>query len=682
MASPPLGHNSGGIFPHGHPVLAAMWLAALPHDGGEGRAQQGGGPILSMGSQSEFSQLVSKSSFRAGQKVPNESEFLPKQNWKIEGQLLQQEFKAKAAVQQATKRERGSPQRKHKGKAKRNRQGKSGTQRDGGHGIQGIPQPGNGKRSLDEITQMAKDAGWVASARRRLKTRLYSRATLATKDSKRRRIHEIMESCCIEIGNDGLNQEDLLTIAAVLGEAGLKSADQYLGEVKLLQLEAGISWPDVMERQMTMVKRALRRDVGPDCRAKEFNPENIRDDIWEMKTTKKGSPVRIAWSYSWATIWMLRCVELAQLRARDIDLDFKKKRVSLYIRKSKTDQSAQGIRRTLKCCGRQSCERLCPWDLAIRILSDHVNQGETTPPLFPDHQGSAIPKVKVVKSWMDQIDGELTGHSGRRSGAMWYARRGLPIHEIGTLGRWRSSAVFRYIEEALQDIPLNANVNQGDLWDVRPIQLKEDRRDEGEPEVKFQEREAEPKETREVGKARIKPVKPPGPEECWAVSTGRSGKVSHRVRKASWNLNLAQWDTWCGWHFAERNVKVVLTPKFQATTKKCKKCESAYQLSCLPDSWGSKVFVGEVNVKKGDAEQSVAAVALAAIRQDVSLMSKFAAPPKQKVRPPMGMKGKGGGKGKVPPGAPNANLLQLQASAFMAPQLQVLGLGIPQTGFW
>mmetsp|Transcript_69544 Transcript_69544/g.140954 ORF Transcript_69544/g.140954 Transcript_69544/m.140954 type:complete len:322 (+) Transcript_69544:29-994(+) len=107
--------------------------------------------------------------------------------------------------------------------------------------------------------------------------------------------------------------------------------------------------------------------------------------------------------------------------------------------------------------------------------------------------------------------------------------------------------------------------------------------------------------------------------------------------------------------------------------------QSKLRLSCLPDSWGSKVFVGEVNVKKGDAEQSVAAVALAAIRTDVSLMSKFAAPPKQKVRPP-GMKGKGGGKGKVPP--PNANMLQLQASAFMAPQMQVLGLGIPQSGFW
>ena len=108
----------------------------------------------------------------------------------------------------------------------------------------------------------------------------------------------------------------------------------------------------------------------------------------------------------------------------------------------------------------------------------------------------------------------------------------------------------------------------------------------------------------------------------------------------------------------------------------------------------------EVNAKKGDAEQSVAGVALAAIKKDVGLMSresqshfvllssqirrvcfsmvlalswndelvlyrrmlshiiamvaslgKFSAPPKQKVRPPnMGMKGKGSGKGKAQAG--------------------------------
>ena len=42
-------------------------------------------------------------------------------------------------------------------------------------------------------------------------------------------------------------------------------------------------------------------------------------------------------------------------------------------------------------------------------------------------------------------------------------------------------------------------------------------------------------------------------------------------------MSIAAWDTWCGWRFAERNVKVTLMPNFITTTKKCKKCETAFQ---------------------------------------------------------------------------------------------------------
>ena len=105
------------------------------------------------------------------------------------------------------------------------------------------------------------------------------------------------------------------------------------------------------------------------------------------------------------------------------------------------------------------CIRLCPWNLALRVLADHYGIDEHAP-LFPDKDGKLVPKIKIIKAWMEHIDPEITGHSGRRSGAMWYARRGLPVHEIGLLGRWKSSAVFRYIEEALQEIPLNAGAHK------------------------------------------------------------------------------------------------------------------------------------------------------------------------------------------------------------------------------
>ena len=49
------------------------------------------------------------------------------------------------------------------------------------------------------------------------------------------------------------------------------------------------------------------------------------------------------------------------------------------------------------------------------------------------------------------------------------------------------------------------------------------------------------------------------------------------MRKASWNLKLSDWDTWCGWHFSEKNVKASLAPKFLQGSNKCKKRESAYE---------------------------------------------------------------------------------------------------------
>ena len=119
---------------------------------------------------------------------------------------------------------------------------------------------------------------------------------------------------------NGLTADEILTIAAVLGEANIKSSDQYLAELKLMQLEMGISWPDVLNRQLTMVKRALKRDVGPEVPAKEANPEDICVEAWETKLQVKGMPVSSAWAYAWAVLWMLRCVELVNLRASDVQL--------------------------------------------------------------------------------------------------------------------------------------------------------------------------------------------------------------------------------------------------------------------------------------------------------------------------------------------------------------------------
>ena len=51
--------------------------------------------------------------------------------------------------------------------------------------------------------------------------------------------------------------------------------------------------------------------------------------------------MRTAWSYAWATLWMLRAIEASQVKAGQVQVDFENKVVKLYIAKSKTDQKVQ-----------------------------------------------------------------------------------------------------------------------------------------------------------------------------------------------------------------------------------------------------------------------------------------------------------------------------------------------------
>ena len=400
---------------------------------------------------------------------------------------------------------------------------------------------------------------WLQKARKRLESKMFSKSTNATKEAKRRKIHDILVSIGLSIEPKGLSQSDILSVGAILGESGIKTGDQYLAELKLMQLEAGISWPDVLERQLVMVKRALKRDKGPDVRAKEVKLDSTSDENWEKITNQAGVPMRTAWSYAWAVIWMLRGIEAADIRLGDVKIH-QNKTVTLLIRKSKTDQGAKGTKRTLKCCGLKTCARDCPWALATRAKADHVEQ-DSNLPLFPDAEGSHVSKVRMVKSWMDTLDSEMSGHSARRSGAMRYTRLGMSVYEVATLGRWKSSAVFRYVEEALEEVPMNERTKTQET-EVQVVEPK-----------KTSKRKDKRAENKDSSDATMK--MPKAPEEFWAVSRYRSKAVGHRVRQASWNLELDRWATWCGWKFAERNVKVTLAPFLVKGVQKCKKCEAA-----------------------------------------------------------------------------------------------------------
>ena len=155
-----------------------------------------------------------------------------------------------------------------------------------------------------------------------------------------------------------------------------------------------------MARQLYLCKRALKRHRGPEVRAKEFQVADITEEIWEtslkwMTCTSDQRGCTDGQSYG---IWVLRACEVTELKMGDVEINFDTKQVVLKIRKSKTDQAAKGVKRTLVCCGRQSCTRECPLALghAGRVKRDRAH---------------------TARCRAKRVDGGLTGHSARRSGA-------------------------------------------------------------------------------------------------------------------------------------------------------------------------------------------------------------------------------------------------------------------------
>ena len=448
------------------------------------------------------------------------------------------------------------------------------------------------RQGMKEALKLAKAPNDLKKAKETFWKKFLASATLLAKNAKRRKIMDLLKATCGE-NHFPVNQEVILAISTALDEAQLQSGDQYVHELKLMHIEAGHDWSAPLERQLFLCNKALKRHRGPEVRARELQIKDINDKTWEEKCTMKGSYTRPAWMYALALAWMLKACEVTELRMNDVEVDFEKHKVGLRIRKSKTDQSAKGTLRTLACCGKQPCIKECPWALAIRLLAERPNS-KPKDHLFGMTSGAKRTRAHTAKCWAKALHEELTGHSARRSGAMFYTRKGLDIQDISFLGRWRSSAVFRYMEEAMQERPMNtkamtpteeeakgALVNHTQSMERWTNKLVGDGREpKNAPEQGAQAPMTPAPRTPAPGTP-VPIIIPSDPEELalWATScTKGRGKTTHYVTKASWQVDLNEWATACGWHFAQRSVKVSLSKVPPAGAKRCMKCEKVKEL--------------------------------------------------------------------------------------------------------
>lgn len=197
----------------------------------------------------------------------------------------------------------------------------------------------------------------------------------------------------------------------------------------------------------------------------------------------------------------------------------KRKEVKLFIPRSKADQQAKGALRTLQCCGEAYCDALCPWNLAVGALSCLTNKES---PLFPTRAGTQISKEQMVRAWQNDLNPRMSGQSGRRSGAMMYTRRGLGIYDTSFLKRWKSSAVLRRIEDALEEIPLNRSGGRDRTTvatNEAPVVTAQESIGNSSKQRKFEQKGDTTEENRLARKQKVE--QPMGKSQLFAVSTNR-----------------------------------------------------------------------------------------------------------------------------------------------------------------
>ena len=289
-----------------------------------------------------------------------------------------------------------------------------------------------------------------------------------SRESRRKTVRRILgEDCPGGTQHYKFGANSFSKLAATLKNEKYKAIKPYLIEAKMMHLDAGGEWSLAWDRKFKLCMKAAGRDAGPVKKAKEVNK-----DAWatERKTTesKRKEPDKVKISvtmaraaFAVATHWMLREVELSELRREDFEFDYKKKLVTLKLKKHKTDTEARGTIRVLQCTCSSECGWKCPYTATWRLA---VCGGETKSQLHcvdDDYilttvKGQKVKKWEIVKVWKELYGNDVTGHSPRRTGALQYIREGWTIAQVAFLGRWRSQVIYDYAKEALETTPVKA----------------------------------------------------------------------------------------------------------------------------------------------------------------------------------------------------------------------------------
>ena len=149
---------------------------------------------------------------------------------------------------------------------------------------------------------------------------------------------------------------------------------------------------------------------------------------------------------------------------------------------------------------------------------------------------------------------------------MNYVRLGMPIQELAFLGRWKSSVVLSYAEDAIHSEPANRNISGDKAQREKKSKEKLDNPGDAKKVVDLPKEEC-----KTVGKDLVVTQLP---KKLWVASTAYNSRerVWHQVEGASWDTPIETWTSVCGWPFSRHSSKVALQSQLSLCQRKCKKC--------------------------------------------------------------------------------------------------------------
>ena len=372
--------------------------------------------------------------------------------------------------------------------------------------------------------------------------------------------------------------DKLKLLAGVLKAAEYKATCLYLGQYKLMVIEAGHTWSQQMARTMDLCKRSVMRAAGPKKQAKEVPTQEDGKELVPHTLHQDKLKVTLARElFEFGVVWMLREVELAAIERKHVEIDFEKRICKFTLPVSKTDQSGESVTRLLQCLCAEGCTPNCPVFVSLQLLDGMVRLNTEFANVTKD--GKRANKGQIVRDWKLMFGGEVTGHSARRTGALRYIRLGWNIAQVAYLGRWSSSIICQYAAEALRELPVNdssafknvekateSQVAPRPPWILDPENVKLQLQTELEA-IRLDQKATFEKLDKEVEilKARNRD----GGDRLPPLVQHYQSKVVH------FNADLANcsppyvWKTLCGWHYYQSDF-LFISGRGEFTL--CRKC--------------------------------------------------------------------------------------------------------------